>query len=259
MPMDDKRMVSFRATCMNLRTIDLSTIEKIDQTVHAVFYGNAENYISKKELYMSLLSKAESDRMEKFIYTDDRLTYCISHGLLRISLAEKYKLSNEELELEFFSNGKPHLKNLNADFNLSHSKKYFAYSIADNDDGTVGVDIEKIESFRNINSIVKEQMHLDEQAYVLDSSLSPDKQLEKFYEIWTRKEAFLKMLGVGIVIKLSEVNMVTGDNAICVDIPQNLYVKHDTVYLYTLTTNDFVLSVSSNLPKVPSFIEVKPL
>ena len=67
------------------------------------------------------------------------------------------------------------------------------------------------------------------------------------------------MLEVGIVIKLSEVNMVTGDNAICVDIPQNLFVKSDTVYLYTLTTNDFVLSVSSNLPKVPSFIEVKPL
>ena len=123
----------------------------------------------------------------------------------------------------------------------------------------MGVDIEKIDNLKDINPVVKAYMHLNEQSYILDRSLSIDKQFTRFHEIWTRKEAFLKMLGVGINTNLSEVNMLAGDNTICVDLPHNFNINCDTAYLYTLITNNFVLSISSSLPGVPRFIEIKKI
>ena len=127
--MEDFKRISFRTSCINWNALDLSSLEKMVQTEHAVYYGNAENYISLKEVCKNLLSKAETDRMHKFAFERDRLTYCISHGLLRMSLAENFMRSNKELELEFFGNGKPHLANVEADFNLAHSKKLFCLFI----------------------------------------------------------------------------------------------------------------------------------
>ncbi len=255
--MEDLRKISFRTSCMNWNGLDPPSSEKTVQTEHAVYYGNAENYIPLKEICMNLLSRAETDRMDKFVFEGDRLTYCISHGLLRMSLAENFMLSNKELELEFFGNGKPHLANVEADFNLAHSKNYFAYAFTDKDDGFVGVDIEKTDNLKDINPVVKDYMHPDEQSYILDRSLSIEEQFTRFYEIWTRKEAFLKMLGVGINTNLSEVNVLAGDNTISVDLPRHLHVNCDTAYLYTMITNHFVLSISSSFPGVPGFIEIK--
>lgn len=84
-------------------------------------------------------------------------------------------------------------------FNISHSGKMvlFCYSHK-----ACGIDIEKITT--NYCDDIKEYFHPEEQRLIAGSN---DKQ-ETFYEIWVRKESFLKAIGIGIVNGLDEFSCV---------------------------------------------------
>ena len=249
------KLYQFNTDCVNVPDNLHNSVNITNHKNQVVYFGNADNYILKKDFYSFLLSVDEIDRMRKFVFDDDRLTYCISHGCLRICLSEFTNIPNEELKIEYHSNKKPHLINSNIDFNLSHSKNYFAFAVADKTGTSIGVDIEKLNNLKDYKSIIQGYMNDDEKAYILDNFLSNHEQLVRFYEIWTRKEAFLKMLGAGISINLSDINVVPGKKTITVVIPQNINVINFETYIYTKSTSDFVLSVSTNLNSTPDFIE----
>lgn len=58
------------------------------------------------------------------------------------------------------------------------------------DDCLVGIDIERIRNFDN--SIVNRVCNKNEINYILDSTISYSEILERFFEIWTFKEAYFK-------------------------------------------------------------------
>jgi 4'-phosphopantetheinyl transferase len=255
--MNHKRNIYYcKVNCVNLPKLLHSTKNETLDSYFDVYYGNADNSVGRIGYYESLLSEAEIMRMNNFVLENDRLTYCISHGFTRNYISEKLNLLNEEIKIEYTNDAKPKLAKVNADFNLTHSENYFGFVITNKIDGIVGIDIEKLIVMKNYTSIVLKYMHIDEKCYVLDSSLSIEEQLMRFYEIWTRKEAFLKMLGIGIVFDLTEVNMVPGVNSVVVKVPENFSVNSDQIFLNTLFTNNFVLSVSSNISSLPCFAEV---
>jgi phosphopantetheinyl transferase len=101
-------------------------------------------------------------------------------------------------------------------------------------------------------------MHSAEKLYILDNDLSEEERLVRFYEIWTRKEAFLKMLGIGIIINLSALNMAPGENSVWVNVPENVQSNSQEIYIYTISANTFVLSVCANFPYLACFEEIKP-
>jgi 4'-phosphopantetheinyl transferase len=86
-------------------------------------------------------------------------------------------------------------------FNISHSGNMVIVGF--NEKNEVGVDIEEIKEI-DVASMIN-YFHPDEIEY-LKKNLN-DKEL--FYTIWTKKEAFLKACGTGIVKGLDQVSVLT--------------------------------------------------
>lgn len=135
--------------------------------------------------------------------------------------------------------GKPIIKkpsNLNLDISTSHSGNYLVVGICDN--GKIGVDIELLEAidfrvFRNCLSV-------SEEIYI-NLGKETTQKLEKFYEIWTRKEACLKALGAGLQKPLPIMQFYPNH------IKPKAEIRYDNqqYYLSTLKDKKFVLSVCS--------------
>jgi 4'-phosphopantetheinyl transferase len=246
----------FKIRCINVSE-DLPDSDKPSkQKNQIVHFGNADNYSDKLEFCKSLLSAGEIERMNKFVFDDDRLTYCISHGFLRILLSEITSIPEHKVEFDYMRDTKPCLLNSGIDFNISHSKNYFSVAVSEIAGTSIGVDLEKVNNLKDYKSIIRNYMHTDEETYIFGNILSEEEQLFRFYEIWTRKEAFLKMLGTGITENLQELNVSPGKRTISSEIPENFSSGSIETNIYTKSTSDFVLSVSKSLNYIPEFIEI---
>ena len=89
---------------------------------------------------------------------------------------------------------KPYVENqMSLHFNMSHSGDYviFAFSY-----GPVGIDIEKKENIRDLQSIANRFFSKAESLYLHNSQGT--RKVDMFYKFWTHKEAWLKYQGVGL-------------------------------------------------------------
>jgi 4'-phosphopantetheinyl transferase len=109
-------------------------------------------------------------------------------------------------DLKFTSLKKPYFDDV-LDFNISHSGDYVVCAISNTN--KVGLDVEQI----------KNVPFTDFKINFTDSEwedvLTTDNSLETFYKLWTRKEAFLKAIGMGLYIPLNQV--VIAENKISWD------------------------------------------
>lgn len=99
-------------------------------------------------------------------------------------------------------NGKPFIRN-GIQFNISHSKNIVSVGFSDQ---VIGVDLEYTKDI-DINPIIS-CLHPEEKKYIEQSS----NRMKTFYNIWTRKEAYLKAKGVGVVDGLNNENCITDIN-----------------------------------------------
>lgn len=90
--------------------------------------------------------------------------------------------------------GKPHLQG-GFQFNISHSGHFVVAAFSNE---SVGVDIEEIRTDGLID--ISTFFHLEEQNYI-----QANKDMGIYY-VWTRKEAFLKASGIGVVQGLNQDN-----------------------------------------------------
>lgn len=111
-----------------------------------------------------------------------------AYGFVRKIAAEKYNIDSSALEIECNAHGKPYFENIsNFHFNISHSGDILAIAISDRE---VGIDIEKL---RNPDLRIAKRFCDDEQAYI-----SKADSKNRFFEVWTKKEAYLKYKGTGL-------------------------------------------------------------
>ncbi len=213
-----------------------------------IFYGNTKIYFHEVNFMYHNIHSIEQKKADKFIFNEDRQNYIVSHYILNNKLSATLQKPITKLGIINQNMQKPHIVNSKIDFNLSHSKNYFCFGITKN--AIIGVDIEKISFINDMYSIVNNYMHIDEKKYIYDDNIPLNKQLIRFYEIWTRKEAFLKMLGIGIATDLKNINMSPDFNVLTIDnLPNDSSRRKVTIH--TWVTNDFVLSISSNLSDTP--------
>ncbi len=106
-------------------------------------------------------------------------------ALLEKTAAEKFN----SFEIVKGQHGKPYLKEIeNFCFNISHSGEISVLALSDSE---VGVDAEKIK--KADLRIAKRCFLQNEAEYILREDSD-----NRFFEIWTRKEAYLKYKGTGI-------------------------------------------------------------
>ncbi len=156
---------------------------------------------SEYEKYYSLMSESKKRRVDKFRFEDDKKRTVAGEMLIRRAVAELFDMSENELLISESENAKPYIENADVQFNISHSKDLVVCAVSSR---AVGIDVEKI---RPVNlSISKRVCSEKELDYIFgrapfesDFSLTNDEEiLIRFFELWTKKEAYAKCIGTGI-------------------------------------------------------------
>lgn len=174
----------------------LSELNKYDANVWVVELQQSSYALS---YYWNILSPDEKERALSFKTKDLQNRYTISRGTLRRLLSCYLNIPAIDLKFTYNPQDKPKIENSqNIFFNLSHSKNIGLIAISKRIE--IGVDLEFVDDSVDIDSISKIIMTISE--LEIFNSLSKDKKIQSFYENWTKKEAFIKCLGLGLSFDL---------------------------------------------------------
>lgn len=133
-----------------------------------------------------LLPPQRREKIKRLRFEKDKLL-SLAAGLLIRS-----EIGNAPLRLN--EHGKPYAVDSDKFFSVSHSGDIAAIAV---DDSEIGMDVEKLPD-KDYMKIAGRFYHPNELEYVQNAEDQP----RAFARIWTRKEAYLKQLGVGIAADL---------------------------------------------------------
>ncbi|HEY9050925.1 MAG TPA: 4'-phosphopantetheinyl transferase superfamily protein [Gammaproteobacteria bacterium] len=148
--------------------------------------------------FYPLLSIDEKERSERFIDFMHRKRFIASHGFLRSVLSLYLDIPAEELEFTKGDNGKPFLIQDDTEhtihFNLSHSQHLAMVAVCKHHE--IGIDVECMERNHEWKKLILRFFTPPEQDAIF--SLPEDQQHDAFFQVWTRKEAHMKVTGKGL-------------------------------------------------------------
>ncbi|MBL4743752.1 MAG: 4'-phosphopantetheinyl transferase superfamily protein [Cycloclasticus sp.] len=147
----------------------------------------------------SILSAEERAKVERLRAKEHRQFGLSMRMQLRLLLSRYIGVQPSDIAFSEGEFGKPYLINPPLFFNVSHtgSKALVAISFIEE----IGVDIEQFKVLDNREGIVKRHFTGEEKQAWLTISETERKQV--FFDIWTRKEAFIKATGRGLGLGLS--------------------------------------------------------
>jgi 4'-phosphopantetheinyl transferase len=149
---------------------------------------------------LKILDERERKRTARFYFAPDQVRYSVCHANMRRILGRYLDRPPESLIYRETEGGKPELvlsaEELPLRFNLSHSKSFALLAVGL--DSEVGVDVEDI---RPIERDVATRFFSPSEIASM-ASLDGEAWFDAFYRCWTRKEAILKVEGMGLTIPL---------------------------------------------------------
>jgi len=174
----------------------VSDREALAREIH-VWCASIAAHAAEEERFWGFLDRGERTRAERFRFDGDRTNFVIAHGFLRATLGRYVRRPPETLAFVTGAWGKPALTQSAGDgvtFNLSHSGDYVLVALAMG--RAVGVDVERwnptlaYERLAAICFSAAERVEL--------GTVPPQARERAFHDGWTRKEAYIKALGVGV-------------------------------------------------------------
>lgn len=149
----------------------------------------------------SSLSADEIKRADRFHFQADRHRFVVSHASLRDILSRYLYRSPQDIKFATSEHGKPVvLPQSQLDFNLSHSEDFALISIANG--CKVGVDVEKHRLDMEHEKIAQRFFSDKEKSEL--RVLPDDQKITGFFNCWTRKEAYIKAHGLGLLLPLDD-------------------------------------------------------
>jgi len=148
-------------------------------------------------------------KIKSFYHIEDSIRSLLGYMMLKKVFPQFDQYTNS---LSFTKYGKPFIQNQDLfHFNISHSKSWVVLAVSKDE---IGVDIEYIKPvcFDTMKGA------LTEEEYTKLQSLPNYEAVKCFYKIWTVKESFLKMIGIGL--SLSPNHLQT-----------NVYIEEPTILL----------------------------
>ena len=154
----------------------------------------------------STLSLDERTRAERFHFSRHRDRFIAARAFLRAILGRYLQVEPARLEFVYSSRGKPALAagfDGELHFNTAHSGDLALFAVTRA--GPVGVDVERIRSMPDAGQIAA-RFFSPRESDRLQATPDADKPAA-FFNLWTRKEAWLKATGEGIASRLSQVEV----------------------------------------------------
>jgi 4'-phosphopantetheinyl transferase len=146
----------------------------------------------------SSLSQDEKERADQFHFPSDKNDFVVSRGLLRKVLASYVNIKPDEIRFNYGEKGKPALAedhDARIHFNLAHSRGHILLGVAQ--ERAIGVDLELIRDDLEAEKIA-ERFFSDQEKVAL-RRISPELRTRAFFICWTRKEAYIKARGDGLL------------------------------------------------------------
>ena len=155
------------------------------------------------------LSNDELARSSRFHSDLHRARYIVGRATLRRVLADRLCCSSSSVRFSYGTNGKPMLEasRKHLEFNVAHSGADAVIALADG--AAVGVDIELLRPIDDFESLAR-LVFSDAERCELE--LAPNPMLA-FLNGWTRKEAYVKALGLGLSAPLTEITVSLSQRA----------------------------------------------
>jgi 4'-phosphopantetheinyl transferase len=153
--------------------------------------------------YHNILNREEQLQQKRFYFKKHRHQYLITRAMVR-SVLSLYvnEITPEKWEFKKNDYGKPFINNSSLEiplcFNISHSDKLVVMAVTL--DQEIGVDVEYLPRRGKNLEIATSFFSPIEVKQLLE--LSPEKQKNRFFDLWTLKEAYIKACGMGLSIPL---------------------------------------------------------
>ncbi|MDF1684721.1 MAG: 4'-phosphopantetheinyl transferase superfamily protein [Legionellaceae bacterium] len=169
----------------------------------------------------ALLNAEEQARAERFHFPHHQHHFTRARMMLRLILARYLNIPADQLVFDYAEHGKPFLPHYpELQFNLSHSGNQGLLAIGKTH--ALGIDIEKYADrpYEGIGSHV-----FSDQENATLKRMHPSLKPMVFFNFWAQKEAFIKMLGLGLSYPTTRLTVPTYSST------HN--TVHDPVYLGT--------------------------
>lgn len=172
---------------------------KLQRGIVDIWLCQADTVKDKFDYFRSLLSVEEQARAQRFKLEIHRNRFIMSHGFKRSVLAKYLSIEPAHIQFQSGEKGKPSLIAVDDDqqdikFNLSHTQDITLLALSR--DTELGIDIEYMDRKTEWAEICQRFFTDPEQQALF--KLDKEKQKSAFYQLWTRKEAYMKVLGSGL-------------------------------------------------------------
>lgn len=181
----------------------------LQENVIDIWLCQANELQSKAGDFYAALSIEEKNRADRFKFAAHKNRFILFHGFMREVLAKYLTISPEYIQYTKGEKGKPYLflkdddKQRALQFNLSHTRDIALLAVTKK--AELGVDIEYIDRKTDWQGIAKRFFTSSEQTSLF--ALSVQQQQPAFYELWTRKEAYMKVLGCGLSLSPTQFSL----------------------------------------------------
>jgi 4'-phosphopantetheinyl transferase len=151
--------------------------------------------------YLDLLDEGERSRLDRLVRDTSKKEFLVTRALCRVALSQYVSKHPRAWRFEQNEYGRPFLAPSQAPslgFNLSNTDGLVACAVSRHH--VLGVDVECRARQGDIAGMARHFFCAAEQSYVLQAEGSI--RTERFVELWTLKEAFIKALGIGLSLPL---------------------------------------------------------
>jgi len=165
--------------------------------VYAIHLLPDEEFLRISRQLLNYLPVLSRERFSRFSRGADVQRSLLGEMLARYLLAGRLNIRCEQIIFSVGANGKPVFpESGDLHFNISHSGQWAVCALAS---VPVGVDVERL---RKVNAGLAERFFSPEEVATL-RDFPADMQAEKFIQLWTLKESFLKAIGRGLTRNLN--------------------------------------------------------
>ncbi|MFW1922913.1 4'-phosphopantetheinyl transferase family protein [Acinetobacter geminorum] len=192
--------------------------------------------------YLGFLSLAEKLRYDQYHPKAARL-FLISRVLVKTVLADKLGISPHEVNIQLHPNGKPFVEGSKAVyFNLSHSANIIVLAVTEA--GEIGIDVERLDrefEWRRVDSVLaSSEIEWIKQNELID----PSTVYQRFFQIWTLKESYIKCTGEGMSRHLKKLNFhVLAEHIEFLDSTRDIQKTEEYYFQSYVYDHNFIFSI----------------
>ncbi|MCB9557787.1 MAG: 4'-phosphopantetheinyl transferase superfamily protein [Deltaproteobacteria bacterium] len=205
-----------------------------------MWFAEPEALVGEQALldsYRQLLCPEEAAQQQRFMFERHRLQYLVSHALVRTTLSRYGALDPQDWTFRKNDHGRPDVDNAGYQqliFNLSHTDGLVVCAVTTRH--ALGVDVEDRQ--RNTRTAEIADRFFSPSEVSALRRLPQREQRERFFLLWTLKEAYIKARGLGLALPLDKFSFdVDGGDSITIAVEPPIVDDVDAWQFFSFCPN----------------------